>query len=104
MSIDQKEYKDKAVRIQTKYERMDSFFSFVAPLFLTMGVSLLTVYFAMGMSDVWLIGLSACSFSLWVLCLIVIHVSIPHQFANEMADLVLRLSMKDRQDPEKDEL
>lgn len=104
MSVDKKEYMAMAAKIQTKYERMDSAFSFVAPLFLTVGVSLLTVYFAMGMSDAWLIGFSACAFSLWALCLAVIHVSIPRQFANEMADLVLKLSMKDRQDPEKDEL
>lgn len=97
-------YKAEAMRIQTKYERMDSFFSFIAPLFLTIGVSILTVYFALGMPDIWLVGISACAFALWALCLVIIHISIPNQFANEMADLTLRLAMKDRQDPEKDDL
>lgn len=101
---DKMAYRAAAMRIQTKYERMDSFFSFIAPIFLTIGVSLLTAYFAMGMADIWLTGISACALALWVLCLVVIHISIPNQFANEMADLTLRLAMKDRQDPEKDDL
>lgn len=101
---DKTAYRAAAMRIQTKYERMDSFFSFIAPIFLTIGASLLTVYFAMGMADIWLVGFSACAFAMWVLCLLVVHVSIPRQFANEIADLTLRLAMKDRQDPEKDDL
>ncbi len=104
LDMDDKAAYRAAVRIQTKYERLDSFFSFIAPMFLTIGVSLLTVYFAMGMVDIWLTGISACALAFWVLCLVVIHVSIPNQFANEMADLTLRLALKDRQDPEKDDL
>ena len=92
------------MRIQRKYEMVDSVFSFLHPVLLTIGTSILTAFFVGGMADMWLAWVSATFLAMWVLCLVIVHVSIPNQFANEMADLTLRLAMKDRQDPEKDDL
>ena len=104
MDADKKAFRREAARIQTKYERMDCVFSFFSPVFLTIGVALLTVYFAMGMEDIWLTGFSAVFFALWLLCIIVSRVSIPGMYANEMADLTLRFALKGRNDPRKDDL
>lgn len=97
-------FKKEAMRIQTKYERLDSVFSFLRPVFLTIAVSIITVWFATSMADIWLVGFSAVFFALWVLTIIVINVSLPGMFAEEMADLTLSLTMDEMSHPEKDNL
>lgn len=97
-------FRKEAARIQAKYDRMDGVFSFFSPVFLTIGVALLSVYFALGMEDIWLTGFSAVFFALWLLCVLVVHVSIPNLYANEMADLTLRFALKNRGNSEKDGL